>query len=316
MITTALLPGAAPARSELPHGPEAAIFYYAWYGTPTHDGSWHHWGQGGRTPPAAIGAAYFPARGPYSSLDPQVLETQMSEIAAAGIGTVIVSWWGPGSVEDVRLRPVVSSARDAGLSVAVHVEPYEGRTPEATVNAIRGLAQLGIRDFYIYDSILDDDSLWRTALGQLDGVRVLANTGLPGKARRGGFHGLYTYDILVYDSSSFARMCRSARRLGLVCAPSVGPGFDAHRATGLTSTRSRLDGRWYDHMWRNALRAAPDIVTITSYNEWHEGTQIEPARITSGPYASYDGAYGMTGARAERAYLDRTRFWTSQLRSG
>ena len=30
-------------------------------------------------------------------------------------------------------------------------------------------------------------------------------------------------------------------------------------------------------MWKAAIRAGADRVTITSYNEWHEGTQIEPA---------------------------------------
>ena len=69
-------------------------------------------------------------------------------------------------------------------------------------------------------------------------------------------------------------------------------------------------------MWALALRATPDVVTITSYNEWHEGTQIEPARATVGPYASYEGAWGLSGPRAERAYLDRTTYWVARLRRG
>ncbi|MBW3651777.1 MAG: hypothetical protein KY458_14525, partial [Actinobacteria bacterium] len=65
-----------------------------------------------------------------------------------------------------------------------------------------------------------------------------------------------------------------------------------------------------------------DVISVTSYNEWHEGTQLEPARAgvcLSGSsrvycYSSYEGAYGARGAAAEGAYLARTRFWTDALR--
>ena len=90
-------------------------------------------------------------------------------------------------------------------------------------------------------------------------------------------------------------MCASARMHNLLCAPSVGPGFDAERATGDARIQGRADGETYDRMWRSAIRAAADVVTITSYNEWHEGTQIEPASAVGGPYVSYDGAYGLYG---------------------
>ena len=121
--------------------------------------------------------------------------------------------------------------------------------------------------------------------------------------------------MLINDGKSFRRMCKAAHRLGLACAPSVGPGFDSFRATGELRIRPRSDGRWYDHMWSAAVRSAPDVVTITSYNEWHEGTQIEPARATAGLYATYEGAWGLSGTRAERAYLERTAYWVKRLRA-
>ena len=72
-------------------------------------------------------------------------------------------------------------------------------------------------------------------------------------------------------------------------------------------------------MWRSALAAHADRVTITSFNEWHEGTQIEPAARNRQRgryrYASYDGAWGLHGLAAESAYLVRTRYWSDVFRS-
>ena len=66
-------------------------------------------------------------------------------------------------------------------------------------------------------------------------------------------------------------------------------------------------------MWRGAVKARADLVTITSYNEWHEGTQIEPARPGRRGYQCYDGAWGLRGHAAETAYLDRTAYWVRRF---
>jgi hypothetical protein len=69
-----------------------------------------------------------------------------------------------------------------------------------------------------------------------------------------------------------------------------------------------------------AIAAGADSVTITSYNEWHEGTQIEPAAPSPSRrgryrYLTYDGAWGLHGVAAEGAYLTRTRYWSDVFRS-
>ncbi len=292
--------------------PRVGIFFYPWYGTPTRDGSYQHWAQHGAVPPLDIASSFYPARGVYSSTDPKVLRAQMSDIADARIGVVIVSWWGSGSPEDARLPAVITAARSLGLRVAIHVEPYEGRTPETVAADVARLRTLGITDFYVYGSSSSPDADWATINKEVQGVRLFANTALPGKAAAGGFAGLYTYDIYEYDGSSFPRVCESARSLKLLCAPSVGPGYDA-RAMGDPRIRPRADGVTYDGMWRSAIRARADMVTITSYNEWHEGTQIEPSVEAGVRYLSYDGAWGLFGKAAERAYLERTSTWSSRF---
>ena len=199
IATAALVVGGAHARILGPAPSvgaavsEVAIFYYPWYGTVARDGIWQHWQQHGNSPPAQIASGWFPVRGAYSSSDPAVVRSQMHEIAAAGVQTVIISWWGPGSVEAERLPAVAQAARAAGLHVALHVEPYPGRTPALLEPEIRAFEAAGITDFYLYDSTTTSDADWHALNERLSGVRLFANTNLPGKALAGGFAGLYTY---------------------------------------------------------------------------------------------------------------------------
>jgi hypothetical protein len=329
-----LLPAGAVGRRGATTGTarQTSIFYYPWYGNPQVDGSYMHWNQNGHVPPLDLATSYYPARGPYSSADPRVLAAQMKEIAAAGIQEVVSSWWGWGSIEDLRLPMVVRMATREGLRVAAQIEPYADRTAASVTSDIAHLRGLGIGRFYVYHPFDVDDAGWQTLLGSLQGVQVLAQTTNVARAAADHFAGVYTYDVFSFGPGTFGSLCARAHRAGLLCAPSVGPGYDALRATGDTRIRPRDGGATYDAMWKAAIAAGADRVTITSYNEWHEGTQIEPAltplprklTVASGPaaspvaqaYSSYDGTYGLHGKSAARAYLTRTAYWTALYRNG
>jgi hypothetical protein len=293
--------------------PTAAIFYYPWFGTPSRDGDYDHWQQNGHSPTGDLASSFYPTRGAYSSSDPSVLDGQMREIQRAGIGEIVVSWWGRGTPGDKRLPNVIGAAHAHSLNVAAHLEPYGGRTVDGTGGDIAYLETLGITDFFVYHATDFPAAAWQPLTSNLNGVRLFAQTPLAGYAKTGGFQGIYTYDPLTYPGRMFARMCTAAHRLGLLCAPSVGPGYRAYRATGDTRVLDRRAGKTYDSFWRAAVRSDADLATITSYNEWNEGTQIEPARVHAG-YESYDGAWGAHGDVAGRAYLNRTRFWISRLK--
>jgi glycoprotein endo-alpha-1,2-mannosidase len=300
--------GARPAQAS----GEAAIFYYPWYSTPVRDGGWAHWYvEHDGTP--VLSTPYLPTRGLYSSSNVKVVTGQLREIAAAGVDTVVVSWWGFGSPEDERLDVVEQAAAVAGLEVAIHLEPYRGRTPARAADDIERLhEEHGFTDFYVYDADRDPAVEWAVALQTFEGVRIFGHTTFVGRAKASGFHGVYTYDVVTWNGSLFRRLCTQAHSAGLLCAPSVGPGYDARLATRHEVVRPRNDGLTYDRMWKTALRAGPDVVTITSYNEWQEGTQIEPARAALGK-ASYEGAWGKQGVAAQRAYLAATAGWTSRF---
>ena len=316
-LAALLASGAAHAA-----GGRVTAFYYPWYGTPELDGSYEHWSQNGHNPPDDIASAFYPGDGPYSSSDRLVIAQQMQEIRDARIDEIAVSWWGRGSPEDGRLGAVVAAAHAAGIAVAVHLEPYARRTVPGTVADVAYLeSTYGVRTFYVYRPFDFTVAEWAAATKALHsgGTTLFAQTALVGAAAAAKFDGVYTYDIVTYSGDKFARLCREAHHVHLLCAPSVGPGYDARRADGDRKVKRRRQGLTYDSMWRAAIAADPDRVTITSFNEWHEGTQIEPAapggRHGRYRYLGYDGAYGLHGAAATTAYLVRTRYWASVFRS-
>jgi len=208
---------------------------------------------------------------------------------------------------------VLRAAHRQGLEVGVQIEPYAGRSIPTIESDLSHFRALGIRDVYVYRAGDFGAAEWGILNLRLSGLRMFAQTNLVGFAARSGFTGFYTYDVLLYGGNRFERYCAQARAAGILCAPSVGPGYDAGPATGDLRVKLRDDGATYDSMWRAARVARADMVTITSYNEWSEGTQIEPAGH-GGRYESYDGAYGLRGRAAQWAYIRATARWTAALR--
>jgi hypothetical protein len=320
----------AVLKSSEPSGtPTVSAFYYPWFETGAIDGSYTHWAQDGSSlsneivdaPPTEIASAYFPALGVYSSADPAVLGDQMDEIHRAGINEIAVSWWGRGSIEDQRLPAIVAAARVHRISVAVHIEDYSGRSVASVSSDVAYLETLGITTFYVYQPFTLTPASWAPLNDALraEGLTIYGQTALVGQAVAGHFSGIYTYDIATWSAGKFGRLCTEAHAHGLLCAPSVGPGYDARRATGDSYVKPRRGGLTYDSMWGAAILAGADSVTITSFNEWQEGTQIEPAAPAGlhagfSSYVSYDGAWGLEGSAAEDAYLDRTAYWAALFR--
>ncbi|CAK0871374.1 unnamed protein product, partial [Prorocentrum cordatum] len=104
------------------------------------------------------------------------------------------------------------------------------------------------------------------------------------------------------------------KKLGKMFVPAVGPGYDDTRIRpwNAHNVRERRGGAYYDSMWAKALAAGPAAVSVTSYNEWGEGTQIEPAR----PYTSPKGLRHLDYLPDPPGfYLNRTREWADKYRA-
>lgn len=58
------------------------------------------------------------------------------------------------------------------------------------------------------------------------------------------------------------------------------PGYDDTKLNrpGPRPTTGRHSGETYRVLWQEAIAAQPDWILITSWNEWHEGSEIEPSK--------------------------------------
>lgn len=302
---------------------------------------------GSHEPPIDIGSNYYPLLGCYSSNEPQIINTHMKQMKEAGIGTIVLSWSPPNFKDSpYKILPVLfETAAKYKLKIALHIEPYLGRNP---INLMKYLQDF-FREYrnhsalytvkkssnnkeipvvYVYDSYLTPAVAWKEIL-TIKGNLSVRNTNLDAvflgllvemqhryHVKKSGFDGFYTYfatNSFTYGSTwkNWKSLAKFAIQSGLIFVPSVGPGYiDTQvRPWNTGNTRHRRHGQYYDVAWRTALNNHVNFISITSFNEWHEGTQIEPAqtKILKGfTYLDYE-------PEGPFYYLNLTKFWIEQF---
>lgn len=303
--------------------------------------------QGGRAgesflPPEEIGANFYPALGLYSTRDPAAIRKHAEQLISAGVGVVSLSWWGQDSPTDRSVSLILNVCVEHGLYANFHIEPYPGRNASTVKTDIEYIlknygespafyrieAYQNRPLFYVYDSYLTPAEEWATVLSS-EGADTIRGTdadalviGLYVKEedhrfmKIGHFDGFYTYfatEGFTYGStpSHWPKLAEWARENGKIFIPCVGPGYDDTRIRpwNTRNQRDRMDGKYYDEMWRAALEVNPEIVSITSFNEWHEGTQIAPAVPKSIPGYTYEDYQ----PHEPEYYLNRTRMWVEKF---
>ena len=349
MATLAAPPTAAAVPAPAAEPPVFATFYYTWYGNPEHDGQWAHWNEYGRRPPADIASDFHPLLGLYSVRDETVVDQQMAWIAEAGLDLVILTWKGRGHPTDEVTPEIMNAAARHGLTVTFHIETYEGRSPATIVDDVaylyatygdheaffrtrrgsphspgdraRGLFFLWDPDFRFNEGPENDGTYWREALDRIhalpEGAIVLASVTDPEYTNRGHFDGGFSYlnrgTMDPKQSDSFFFWVQDMPRDAWY-VPSVTPGYSCRRiAYHRDANMSRDQGRTYDAQWREVLDTGvmPPMITVTSFNEWHEGTMIEPAACGKNDGLDYEYECFEFGPFQ---YLVATAAWTETFR--
>lgn len=300
LLSTLPAIGAAPRR----YPRQVLAFYYPWYGTPQTSGRWFHWQGPHGEAPRQSPTFNHPTLGAYDSHNPAVIATHVAQAKAAGITALIVSWWGPKSFEDNAMPAILAAAQAAGLKVTVYLEQQKG----GAAGAARDFAYLtkaygehpswlrvDTRPvLFLYLQALRDLPAkdWRKAAGGAFLIGdVSPREGAQFAAWAPFMDGIHVYVLAPYlKGMTPPQMAAWADRTypawkkqiadRLFCATII-PGFDDTRVPNRPQPRptvSRHDGRTYQTLWDAAIRHDADWVLITSFNEWHEGSEIEPSR--------------------------------------
>lgn len=253
-----------------------------------------------------IGANFYPALGNYSSNDRKIIEKHMKMIKESGVGVVVVSWLGKDSFTDKSMIKYLDIANRYDLKIAFHIEPFYKTITELKeqlsylVKTYSHHPAFYKKDgkplYYVYDSYKISPEEWSELLS-VSGQKTVRNTDLDAFYiglwvdqndsvffDKSGFDGFYTYfasEGFVFGSttSNWNFLTKYAKDHHMIFIPCVGPGYSDTRIRPWNEAnfKSRDNGRYYENMFNAAIKINPEIIGITSFNEWHEGTQIEPA---------------------------------------
>ncbi|CAG0896258.1 unnamed protein product [Cyprideis torosa] len=208
---------------------------------------------------------------------------------------------------------LLDAAAEHGLFLTFHIEPFHNRNAETLRNVFVHLNKMygehpalyRVRSrrsnkdlplYYLYDSYQVPAKEWQRVL-KGDGDLSIRGTDFDVVAMglilapsdvdsivEAEMDGAYTYFATnAFTKAStwsyWKRIGQLLKQRGLMFCPSVGPGYiDTQvRPWNAVNTRERQEGKYLTDAWQKAVESQPDFISITSFNEWHEGTQIEPA---------------------------------------
>jgi hypothetical protein len=249
----------------------------------------------------------------YDSAATGTIDRQISQAANAGINGFITSWWGQGDSTDVNFAALQSRAAmrsAAGRSRFTSTIYFEPDSPKLRTQAeiIQGLRYVmrtyaqspfffrlhGKPVIFIWDALGNGRALteWSAIRAAVDpGHRTLWSADGTNPSLLTVFDGMHLFaaaDWAVADGTIGATdtgfrqdvdAFNVAHHTQRFWAAGVSPGWNDTRVPGRAHPHitPRRDGATYRASWAGAKASRPDLITITSWNEWFEGSNIEPS---------------------------------------
>ncbi len=313
----------ASAQQLVPVDRHVMAFNYPWYGVPDGPGGAGrtvHWGKIDAANHDIAASTHYPALGAYDSHDPKVIDQHCQWAKAAHIDTFIVSWWGHGDYSDRAMPKILEACARHGLAACIYYEAVpKPQTAEAAArDIIRVLEKYGSHKAHLKVDGKPVVFIYGRAVGQLGLMGWLEAVKLVNAGYRGGavllgdqfsygaarvFAGVHTYntagslagrspvDAQKWAEATYPSWVQLADGADTIVAITVIPGYDDTKIRKPGLAVERYDGELYRIQWEQAIVADPHWVLVTSFNEWHEGSEIEPSLQYGGKYIELTGQF-------------------------
>jgi len=303
---------AAAQRAAIRYGKvprKVLAFYYPWYHNPAVPGgsklrmSWENVDEKAKS---ISNSAHYPALGPYDSHDPKLIAQHAAWSKKAGVDGWIVSWWGKGHETDRVMDRILDACRKAALDVTIYYEtvpaPRNGQSAAKDLLYVldryaKHPAWLRVDQkpvLFIYGRTIGEIGLpgWLEAITEVNrqypGRAVFLGDQLRAPAAR-VFDGIHTYNPVgtlsgktleqarAWAKKTYPGWVKTADAQGRISTITVIPGYDDTKIRKPGLRADRMDGELYRAEWEEAIAADPHWVLVTSWNEWYEGSEIEPS---------------------------------------